>query len=134
MWPEPEKAGRSFREIEFATATIDASGKFVIRTDPTSRPLIRAIAEAIRTNSGWLNVRLNEYGSDRKSALTGFPRQYVDASGKPFTLSELQAAPESGHWIGDDTSGPTSESEVRGRPALDALDRRDPTPLRAGCD
>jgi hypothetical protein len=102
VMPDLTKVGQSGRMIEIATATIDASGRFVIRTDPSSRALLRVIAQAIRTNSGWVNIDLNEYGSGGKSAITSVSRRYVNASGQPLSLSELQAAPESGHWISDD--------------------------------
>lgn len=101
------KLGQSAREIMIATAPIDASGNFVLRPAPASRALAAAIVKAITKNSGWVNLDLSETGADRKTAVTGFSRQYVDASGKPFSLAEFRAAPDSGHWIGDGTGGTT---------------------------
>jgi hypothetical protein len=54
-----------------------------------------------------VNLDLFESGADRKYATTSISRQYVDASGKPFSLAEFRAAPGSGHWIGDDTGNTT---------------------------
>jgi hypothetical protein len=101
------KIGERVRVTQVATAPIDASGNFVLRPDPTSRPLARAIVEAITNNSGWVNLDLVETGADGKTAITGIPRQYVDASGKPLSLAEFRAAPDSGHWVGDGTGSTT---------------------------
>jgi hypothetical protein len=97
------RIGQRVRVTQVATAPIDASGKFVLRPDPTSRPLALAIAKAITNNDSWVNLDLSETGADGKMATTGIARQYVDASGKPFLLAEFRAAPGSGHWIGDRT-------------------------------
>jgi hypothetical protein len=105
--PDLENVGDSGRPTQVAAAPIDASGNFVLRPDPSSRPLARAIVKAIRTNNSWVNLELLETGADGKTALTGFGRQYVDPSGKPFSLAEFRAAPGSGHWIGDSTGGTT---------------------------
>ena len=105
------KLGQSAPEILIATAPIDASGNFVLRPAPTSRPLAAAIVKAITKNGGWVNLDLNETGADRKTAVTGVARQYVDASGKPFSLAEFRAAPGSGHWIGDGNGSTTVDSK-----------------------
>ena len=105
--PHSGRVGERVRVIQVATAPIDASGNFVLRPDPTSRPLARAIVEAITNNSGWVNLELVETGADGRVAITDFPRQYVDASGKPLSLAEFRAAPDSGHWIGDGTGSTT---------------------------
>ena len=105
--PHAGKIGERVRVIQVATAPIDASGNFVLRPDPTSRSLARAIVEAITNNSGWVNLDLVETGADGKTAITGIPRQYVDASGKPLSLAEFRAAPDSGHWVGDGTGSTT---------------------------
>jgi hypothetical protein len=107
MTPDLTRVGQSAPSIRIATAPIDASGKFVLRPDPASRPLARAIVKAITTNHGWVNFDLLENGADGKFAITGGSRQYVDASGNPFSLAEFRAAPRSGHWIGDGTLGIT---------------------------
>jgi len=86
---------------QVATAPIDASGSFVLRPDPTSSPLARAIRKAIARNNSWVNLDLYETGVDGKTATTSIARQYVDASGKPFSLAKFRSAPGSGHWIGN---------------------------------
>lgn len=101
------KVGTRVRVTQVATAPIDASGNFVLRPDPTSRPLAPAIVKAITNNNSWVNLDLLETGADGKTAITGIARQYVDASGKPISLAELRAAPGSGHWVGDGTGGTT---------------------------
>jgi hypothetical protein len=105
--PDFGKVGKRVRMTQVATAPIDASGNFVLRPDPTSRPLAPAIVEAITNNSSWVNLQLFETGADRKMAITNITRQYVDASGKPLSLAEFRAAPGSGHWIGDGTGSTT---------------------------
>lgn len=105
--PELTKVGQSGRPTQVATARIDASGNFVLRPDPTSRPLARAIREAIAKNHSWVNLDLSETGADGKNAITGIARQYVDDSGKPFSLPEFRAAPRSGHWISNVTGSLT---------------------------
>jgi hypothetical protein len=107
-----EQIGQRVRETQVAAAPIDASGNFVLRPDPTSRQLSAAIVGAIKKNGGWVNLDLSEAGADGRFAITGFSRQYVDASGKPFTLAEFRAAPGSGHWIGDGTGGTTVNPKV----------------------
>lgn len=99
--------GKRVRVTRVATAPIDASGRFVLRPDPTSPPLARAIAEAIAKNDSWVNLDLLETGADGKLAVTSISRQYVDPSGTPFSLAGFRAAPGSGHWIGDGTGGTT---------------------------
>jgi hypothetical protein len=101
------KIGQRVRVTQVATAPIDASGKFVLHPNPTSRPLALAIAKAITNNNSWVNLDLSETGADGKMATTGIARQYVDASGKPLTLAEFRAAPGSGHWIGNGTGNTT---------------------------
>jgi hypothetical protein len=101
--PDSAKVGQRVRVIQVATAPIDASGNFVLRPDPTTRPLASAIVKAITSNNSWVNLDLTETGTDGKTAITSIPRQYVDASGKLFSLAEFRAAPGSGHWIGDGT-------------------------------
>jgi hypothetical protein len=108
MTPDLTKDGQSARAILVAKAPIDASGSFVLRPDPASRALAAAIAKAITSNGGWVNLDLNETGSDGKSAITSIGRQYVDASGKPFSLAAFRAAPGSGHWIGNVNGGSTT--------------------------
>src|SRR4051812_10104205 len=93
------KIGERVPMTQVATAPIDASGKFVLRPDPTSRALAPAIVEAITKNSSWVNLELFETGADGKMAITSIARQYVDSSGKPLSLAEFRAAPGSGHWI-----------------------------------
>lgn len=105
--PDTRKIGEHVRLIQVATAPIDASGNFVLRPDPTSPPLARAIVEAIRNNSSWVNFDLLETGADGKSAVTSIARQYVDPSGKPFSLAEFRATPGSGRWIGNGTGSTT---------------------------
>jgi hypothetical protein len=95
------KVGQRVRITQVATAPINASGNFVLRPDPTSRALAAAIVKAITKNNSWVNLDLTETGADGKTAITGIARQYVDASGKPVSLTEFRAAPRSGHWIGD---------------------------------
>jgi hypothetical protein len=102
--PESAKVGQRVRPTQVATAPIDASGSFVLRPDPTSRPLAAAITRAIMNNNNWVNLDLLETGADGKMAVTSITRQYVNASGKPLSLSEFRAAPGSGHWIGDSGS------------------------------
>jgi hypothetical protein len=104
---DSEKVGQRVRVTQVAAAPIDASGNFVLRPDPTSRPLARAIVKAITTNNSWVNLDLTETGADGKTAVTGIARQYVDASGKPLSLADFRAAPGSGHWIGDGTGSTT---------------------------
>ena len=101
------KIGQRVRITQVATAPIDTSGNFVLRPDPTARPLAAAIVKAITTNNSWVNLELTETGADGKAAITNVARQYVDASGKPFSLAEFRATPGSGHWIGDSTGGTT---------------------------
>ena len=117
------KLGQSAPEIVIATAPIDASGNFVLRPAPASRALAAAIVKAITKNNGWVNLDLSETGADRKTAVTSFARQYVDASGKPFSLAEFRAAPGSGHWIGDGTGSTTVDpkSELVLPPARGSL-------------
>lgn len=105
--PDSGKVGQRVRMTQVAAAPIDASGNFVLRPDPNSRPLATAIVKAIKSNNSWVNLELLETGADGKTATTSIPRQYVDASGKPFSLVEFRAAPGSGHWIGDDTGTTT---------------------------
>ena len=109
--PDLKNVGDSGRPTRVAAAPIDASGSFVLRPDPSSRPLARAIVKAIRTNNSWVNLELLETGADGKTALTSIPRQYVDASGKAFSLAEFRAAPGSGHWITDGTGGTTVDAK-----------------------
>jgi hypothetical protein len=99
--PDSGAIGQSVRTIQVATAPVDASGKFVLRPDPASPRLARAIVTAITTNNSWVNLDLFETGADRKTAVTSVARQYVDASGKPFSLAEFRATPRSGHWVGN---------------------------------
>lgn len=101
------EVGQRVRITQVATAPIDGSGNFVLRPDPTSRPLARAIVKAIRTNGSWVNLGLVETGADGKTAITDISRQYVDASEKPFSLAEFRSAPGSGHWIGNNAGGTT---------------------------
>ena len=108
MIPDSAKVGQVVRLIRVASAPIDASGNFVLRPDPTSRPLAAAIVKAITKNGGWVNLGLQEDGADGKQAVTNISRQYVDASGKPFSVAEFRKAPESGHWIGDIGTGGTT--------------------------
>ena len=96
------KVGTRVRVTQVATAPIDASGNFALRPDPASRPLARAIVEAIANNNSWVNLDVLETGAEGKAAVTGVARQYVDASGKPISLAEFRAAPGSGHWVGSD--------------------------------
>jgi hypothetical protein len=103
--PDSTKVGQRVRLIQVATAPVDASGNFVLRPDPTSRPLAAAIVKAIAKNNGWVNLDLLETGADGKTAITSIPRQYVDASGMPLSLAEFRAAPRSGHWIGNGADG-----------------------------
>ncbi len=105
--PDLKKIGQRARSIQVATAPIDASGNFILRPGPTSRPLAAAIVKAITSNGGWVNLELLETGVDGKLAITDISRQYVDASGKPLSLAEFRAAPGSGHWIGDGPGGTT---------------------------
>jgi hypothetical protein len=107
MTPDLRKIGERGRMIRVATAPIDASGNFVLRPDPTSRPLARAIVAAITKNGGWVSLDLSETGADGRVAITGIARQYVNASGKPLSLAEFRAAPGSGHWIGNGTGSTT---------------------------
>jgi hypothetical protein len=107
MDPDLKKVGQSARAIQVATAPIDASGNFVLRPDPTSRPLARAIIKAIAKNDDWVNLDLVETGADGKTAITSIARQYVDDSGKPLSLAEFRAAPGSGHWVGDGAGNTT---------------------------
>jgi hypothetical protein len=104
VMPDSGKVGQRVRVIQVATAPIDGSGYFVLRPDPTSRPLAAAIVKAISRNNSWVNLDLVETGADGKSAITSIPRQYVNASGTPFSLAEFRAAPGSGHWIGNGSS------------------------------
>lgn len=106
--PDSKKIGKRVRVTQIATASVDASGNFVLRPDPTSRLLAPAILEAITSNSSWVNLDLLETGADGKTAVTSIARQYVDASGQPFSLAEFRAAPGSGHWIGNDAGGTTT--------------------------
>jgi hypothetical protein len=106
LTPDSGKVGKRVRMKPVATAPIDASGKFVLRPDPTSPALASAIVKAIANNNSWVNLQLLEFGADRKTALTNITRQYVDASGKPLSLAEFRSAPASGHWIGDGTGSP----------------------------
>lgn len=108
MTPDLQKDGQSARAILVAKAPIDASGNFVLRPDPTSPALNRAIATAIAKNGGWVNLDLTESGDDGKSAVTSITRQYVDASGKPLSVAEFRAAPHRGHWIGNGTGNTTT--------------------------
>lgn len=101
------KVGQRVRVTQVATGPIDASGNFVLRPDPTSRPLAAAIIKAITKNNSWVNLDLFETGADGKVATTGIARQYVDAYGKPVSLAEFRAAPGSGHWIGNGTGSTT---------------------------
>lgn len=101
------KVGQRIRLTQIATAPIDSSGNFVLRPDPTSRPLARAIVVAIAHNGGWVNLQLLETGADGKMAVTNITRQYVDASGEPVSLAEFRVAPGIGHWIGDGAGGTT---------------------------
>jgi hypothetical protein len=105
--PNAGKVGQKIRLTPVATAPIDASGRFVLRPDPTTRPLAAAIVVAIAHNSGWVNLQLEEDGSDGKMAVTNITRQYVDASGQPFSLAEFRTAPADGHWVGDGNGGTT---------------------------
>jgi hypothetical protein len=105
--PNVSKVGQRVRAIQVAAAPIDASGNFVLRPDPASRPLARAILDAIRHNNGWVNLDLVETGADGKSAVTTLARRYVDDSGKPVSLTEFRAAPAGGHWLGNGTGGTT---------------------------
>lgn len=105
--PDLRKVGQSARAIQVAAAPIDSSGHFALRPDPASRPLARAIVQAIRKNNSWVNLDLVETGANGKTTLTSIPRQYVDGSGKPFSLAEFRAAPRSGHWLGDGSGGTT---------------------------
>jgi hypothetical protein len=105
--PDSGKVGKRVRMTQVATAPINASGNFVLRPDPTSCPLARAIVEVITNNSSWVNLQLFETGADGKMAITNITRQYVDASGKPLSLAEFRTAPGSGHWIGDRTGSTT---------------------------
>jgi hypothetical protein len=107
------KVGQRVRVTQVATAPIDASGNFVLRPDPTSRPLTAAIVNAISKNSSWVNLDLLETSADGRTAVTSIARQYVDASGKPFSLPEFRAAPGSGHWIGDGTGGTTVDPKYQ---------------------
>ena len=101
------RVGQRVRVTQVATAPIDASGNFVLRPDPTSRPLAAAIVKAISKNGSWVNLDLLETGADGKTAVSSIARQYVDAAGKPISLAEFRAAPGSGHWIGNATGGTT---------------------------
>jgi hypothetical protein len=101
VMPESGKVGQRVRLTQVATAPIDASGNFVLRPDPTSRPLSPAIVKAIANNGSWVNLELVETGADGKSAITNITREYVDTSGKPVSFAEFRAAPGSGHWVGD---------------------------------
>jgi hypothetical protein len=105
--PDSGKVGKRVRMTQVAAAPIDASGNFVLRPDPNSRPLARALAEAIANNNSWVNLQLFETGADGKMAITAIARQYVDASGMPLSLAEFRAAPGSGHWIGDGVGSTT---------------------------
>lgn len=105
--PDTAKVRQTVRVTPVAAAPIDASGNFVLRPDPTSRPLARVVAEAIRKNNGWVNLELLETGADGRTAVTSITRQYVDASGTPLSPAEFRAAPASGHWVGDGTGGTT---------------------------
>ena len=105
--PNSAKVGRRVRVTQVATAPVDGSGHFVLRPDPTSRPLARAIVQAIRTNGGWVNLGLIETGADGRTAITDISRQYVDASGKPFSVAEFRSEPRDGHWIGTGTGDTT---------------------------
>jgi hypothetical protein len=105
--PDLKKVGDSARSIQVATAPIDTSGNFVLRPAPSSRALAAVILKAIRTNHSWVNLDLSETGADGKAAITGVARQYVNDSGRPFSLAEFRAAPDSGHWLGN-LSGSTT--------------------------
>jgi hypothetical protein len=105
--PDSGKVGQRVPIIQVATAPIDASGNFVLRPDPTSRPLAAAIVKAITSNNSWVNLELFETGADGRNAITNVTRQYVDASGEPVSLAEFRAAPGRGHWLGDGTGGTT---------------------------
>jgi hypothetical protein len=101
LTPDSAKVGRRVRLTQVATGPIDASGNFVLRPDPTSRPLAPAIVQAMTNNGSWVNLQLFETGADGRMAITNITRQYVDKSGKPLSLAEFRAAPGRGHWIGD---------------------------------
>lgn len=103
--PATGKVGKQVGMTQVATAPIDASGNFVLRPDPTSRALAPAVVDAIANNNSWVNLQLFEFGADGKTAVTNIARQYVDASGRAFSLAEFRAAPASGHWVGDGGGG-----------------------------
>jgi hypothetical protein len=107
MIPRSAKVGQVVKLIQLGTAPIDSSGNFLLRPNPTSPPLARAIADAITHNGGWVNLDLNETGTDGRSALTSISRQSVDASGTPLSLAEFREAPGKGQWIGDGTGSTT---------------------------
>ncbi len=90
-----------------ATAPIDASGRFVLRANPTRGPLAGSIVNAIKSNPRWfgdwlsVNIEARQGGHSRKAVSRDSYEEYVEASGHPFSLAEFRAAPGSGHWVSD---------------------------------
>jgi hypothetical protein len=82
---------------QVATAPIDASGRFVLRANPTFGPL----ADAIRQGDGEVavNIEARQGGASRKAVSVDFWEFFVGASGKPLSVAKFRAAPGSGHWL-----------------------------------
>jgi hypothetical protein len=104
--PVLQNVGDSAPVMQIASAPIDASGNFTVRADPNTGAMASAVAHAVATNNGWVNLDLVEVGANGETTVQSISRQFAGVSGQPLPGAAPGTAAArsltSGHWAGED--------------------------------